>query len=31
MQSVGGLTLPRKMGVEKELTKIKLIVDQWKI
>lgn len=31
MQSVGGLTLPRKMDVEKELTKIKLIVDQWKI
>jgi outer membrane lipoprotein LolB len=31
MQSVGGFTLPRKMGVEKELTKIKLIVDQWKI
>lgn len=31
MQLVGGLTLPHKMAVEKELTKIKLIVDQWKI
>ena len=31
MQAVGDLRLPRKIGVEKQLTKIKLIVDQWKI
>jgi outer membrane lipoprotein LolB len=31
MQQVGGFKLPHKMGMEKDLTKIKLIVDEWKI
>jgi outer membrane lipoprotein LolB len=31
MQQVNGLKLPHKIGMEKDLTKIKLIVDEWKI